>query len=319
MASKLNAYLADAARRRAFREAMGLGGAQPQQGQAQGQTQGQAPQAGVGSQRAANQRGGMASGGWLPPVQGGGMTAPASSSGQPDGQGGGGGFLGALASGAMGFLTGGPIGAGAAILANVAGSSGGGGRAGGPTNRTNRQEYLSQQNQALQGQMPEPMMQGAVSQGLGMVNAQAQQSRANLGANMASRGLVGSGIAAGGYADIEQARLGGIERLAQQLAQMAYERQESAMGRQAGMIQQSRAIEASQPQWWETLAQAAVPVSQYLYAQQNPAPDLAGVMQSIFGGGQAAVQPTPTTPTRGYVNVPTGPIMPGGEYVPGRA
>lgn len=319
MASKLNAYLADAARRRAFREAMGLGGAQPQQGQAQGQTQGQAPQAGVGSQRAANQRGGMASGGWLPPVQGGGMTAPASSSGQPDGQGGGGGFLGALASGAMGFLTGGPIGAGAAILANVAGSSGGGGRAGGPTNRTNRQEYLSQQNQALQGQMPEPMMQGAVSQGLGMVNAQAQQSRANLGANMASRGLVGSGIAAGGYADIEQARLGGIERLAQQLAQMAYERQESAMGRQAGLLQQSRAIEASQPQWWETLAQAAVPVSQYLYAQQNPAPDLAGVMQSIFGGGQAAVQPTPTTPTRGYVNVPTGPIMPGGEYVPGRA
>lgn len=316
MASKLNAYLADAARRRAFREAMGLGGAQPQQGQAQGQTQGQAPQAGVGSQRAANQRGGMASGGWLPPVQGGGMTAPASSSGQPDGQGGGGGFLGALAGGAMGFATGGPIGAGAGILASLLGGGGGGQRAGGPSNRTNRQEYLSQQNAALQGQMPEPMMQGAVSQGLGMVNAQAQQSRTNLGANMASRGLVGSGIAAGGYADIEQARLGGVERLAQQLAQMAYQRQESAMGRQAGMLQQSRAIEASQPQWWETLAQAAVPVSQYLYAQQHPAPDLAAVMQSIFGGGQAA---QPATPTRGYVPAPTGPIMPGGEYVPGRA
>jgi len=300
MAERLNNYLADAARRRAFREAMGAGSGGPSP---QGVTQ---PQGGVGSQRAGNQQGGMTSGGWLPPLQSGGATV---AQGPEDGKGGG--VFDTLVQAAVGFATGGPGGAGAAILANVAGGGGrsSGGGSSGPTNRTNRQEYLSQQNQALQGQLPASMTQGAVSQGLGMLNAQAQRSRENLATNMASRGLSGSGIAAGGYADIEEARLGGVEALSQRLAEMAFSSQQSALGREAGMIQQNRAIEAGKPEWWETLAQAAVPVSQYLYQQSHPQPSMADVLASVFGQqGQA-----PAAPTRGYVRPPYG------EYIAGRA
>jgi hypothetical protein len=310
-ANKLNEYLLQAAFRRGYREAMGLSGAQG--GAATGATV-QAPQGGVGSQRAGNQRGGMASGGWLPAP-----TAPAvtSQGGPEDGRGGN--FFGTIASGALGFLTGGPIGAGAAILGSLAG---GGSNSSGQSSSGNAPalsaDYNQAHQQALQGQgtVDPAVLQGAQSQGMAAINAQAQNSRDSLMANLASRGMLHSGVAATGLANVEQGRLSASSDLAQRLAEMAFAHranaQQAALGREAGVMQQQagiegqmRVIDAQRPQWWETLAQAAVPIGQYLYQQQNPAPDVSALLRQVLGqpGGAppAPGAPSGAAPYREYL------------------
>jgi len=303
---KLTEYLADAARRRAFREAMGMASPQPQGGGGGGAgVQGTQPQAGIGSQRGANQQGGMAQQSWLPPVQ----PQAAGSSGQQPADGRGGGLnWGTLATGLVGFATGGPIGAGAAILGNLAGG-GGGGQArqqqSGPSSTASRTSaYNTAQESALRGggAIDPSILQGAFSQGLAAVNAQAQQGNEALQAQLASRGVLHSGILGSGLADIERGRLSGVAGLSQNLAQTALnyqtQAQEAAMGREAGMIQQQVGINAAEPEWWETLAGAAVPISQYL-AQRNQQPTDYAALAAALGLNPPQPVAAPT-PTRGY-------------------
>ena len=295
MGARLQSYLVDAARRRAFREA--LSGQSMMSGPA---PTGQMP-GGVGSQRAGNQRGGMTQGGQPPMRQP--MMMPTQ-----EGQGGGLNF-GTLLSGGLGFLTGGPIGAGAAILASIAGSSRSGGGAQGQqaqSTPSNRDAYNTAQGQALQGQLPPAMMQGALSQGMGLMNQQAQNSQQNVGANMAARGLTQSGVAANAYGEIEQTRLQGLAGLSQRLAEMAYSGQQSAMGREASAQGQQRAIDAAQPEWWETLAQAAGPISQFVYQQQHPATDPIAALAQVLGMGSPEAGDRP--PSRPYLQ-PNSPVM----------
>lgn len=296
MATKFEQWLMAHARQRGFREAMMGAGVQGQSGGGQssgGGGQKAQPQGGVGSQRSANQQGGMAQPGMFSPV-----VAPAAQR-KEDGQGGGG-FMGTLLNAGVGFLTGGPIGAGAAILGSVIGGSRSSG--GGQQQATGGDMYQQLQSRALSGQgiLPASLTQGALSEGLGLVNAQAQRSRENLGTNLASRGILHSGIMGSGLADIEGARLGALSSLGQQIAQMNMQSQESALNREAGMVQQQRAIRANEPEWYDYLISAAPAVGQYLYNQQNPQADLGTTLAQILGqrqGGETPMQvPTFQTP-----------------------
>ena len=285
MATRLESYLTALARQRGFREAMmGRGGGQPAQGQSGGGQKAQ-PQAGMGSQRSANQQGGMAQPGMLP-----GLMMPQQQAAGKDGQGGGFGF-GDLLNAGVGFLTGGPIGAGASILGSVIGASRGSSSSSGSSGATGTPStgstYAQVQQRALSGQgaMPSSLLQGALSQGLGLVNAQAQQSRENVGTNLAQRGLSQSGIYGSAMADIEGSRLQALGSLGQQLAQQQFQyssqAQEGALNREAGMMQQQAGIRAQQPEWYDYLIQAAPAIGQYVTSRNQQPSDIAALAAAL--------------------------------------
>lgn len=267
----------------------------------------------------AKQKGGTTQLGWMPPA----IRSKA------EGQGG---FnlLGAIGSGLMGFATGGVLGAGAAILGSLASDS------------QRRRElraarqteqsvpvsdtYREVQERALRGEglMSPSMEQAQWRQALAALAAQAQRSRETLGANLASRGLLHSGIYSRAMSDVERARLGGVQNVALGMAQQRLEAQQRALDREAAAqrlqtqlagqsAMQQRALAAAEPEWWETVAQAAPAIGQYLAMRNQQAPDWRALVRELQGSAATTgsrtryVEPFPETSTRLSLsrNVPT--------------
>lgn len=136
--------------------------------------------------------------------------------------------------------------------------------------------YGALQRRALSGAgtMPAGLYQQALTQGLAGINAQTERSRQNLARDLGARGLLHSGLYAGGLADIERGRLGALSSLQGGLQteqwRLGQQAQEAAANRYAQALMQGRQIEAQQPQWYDYLIQAAPAVGQYLGSRNQP-------------------------------------------------
>lgn len=99
-------------------------------------------------------------------------------------------------------------------------------------------QFQSYMQSALAGQEGLPMeaYNRALLQGQQTINAQAQQARASLEQNMGSRGLLHSGLMAGGLQGVEQQRLGSIGGLVGTLATQGLEARREAQRQAAAML-----------------------------------------------------------------------------------
>lgn len=104
-----------------------------------------------------------------------------------------------------------------------------------PAIGTQYREYLQAALAGQQG-LPEGYMQQAMQTGQTALSGQAQQSRERLFQHLSQRGMLRSGVAAGGMADIEQAKLAGQAQLAGTISQADIQARMDTQQRAAGLV-----------------------------------------------------------------------------------
>lgn len=100
---------------------------------------------------------------------------------------------------------------------------------------------------ALSGQdtLPQAAQQRAFSQGMNTINAQTQNARQGLMANLGSRGLMQSGMMGRGLTGIEQQRLGSIGQLSTGLADQQLQAQREAQRAALGIYPQLIGVQSN--------------------------------------------------------------------------
>lgn len=143
------------------------------------------------------------------------------------------------------------------------------------------------------GVLPQSAWQSAFTSGQNAINAQAQVSRQQFNSSVGQRGLLNSGIASRGLADIESGRLGAMGDMATNLQLQNLEAarlaQQQAAGLLAGSVNQQAALNANRPSLGQTLGDLAGTYLQY-EAMRN-APQFLGFLPATLTNINKGVMP----------------------------
>jgi len=139
-----------------------------------------------------------------------------------------------------------------------------------PTTSDLFSRYLQSSLQGNEG-LPAGQFDQAMATGMDVINRQAATGSAGMADALGARGLLHSGVMARGMGDVEQARLGQVGALMQDMIARQLEAarvsQRDAAGLLAASQRQQTALDAAEPSLWDRVAQLVGTGAQWYYGR----------------------------------------------------